>query len=151
MCKNTHTRNTCLLLLFFFFASHCYPAERAVLGCQLGPVCTSRGRGRHSQTQAEHSGLHHSPFQPASQHWFQPGGDSREKKGAIERKSDRKAHLLQWECNSTEQNQRNTHRNSILFVLCEHLIIIFIQIHCRSEAPGLIKWYECSRKTRAQQ
>lgn len=29
------------------------PAERTVLGCQLGPACTSQGRGRHSQTQPE--------------------------------------------------------------------------------------------------
>lgn len=41
------------LFSFFFPSPYHSPAERAVLGCQLGPACTSQGRGRHSQTQPE--------------------------------------------------------------------------------------------------
>ena len=44
----------CPFFKFLFFISPYHsPAERAVLGCQLGPACTSQGRGRHSQTQSE--------------------------------------------------------------------------------------------------
>lgn len=149
MCKNTHTRNTCLLLLFFLLPTAIqlnglfWAASWALCAPHEGEEDTARHR---QSIQACTTVLFNPPHSTDFSQAEIAGG-----KGAIERKSDRTAHLLQWECNTTKQNQRNTHINSILFVLCEHLIIIFIQIHCRSEAPGLIKWYECSQKTRAQQ
>lgn len=59
MSKYVPAENLCLSSPFFpfpfFFFCPLYhsPAERAVLDCQLGPACTSQGRGRHSQTQPE--------------------------------------------------------------------------------------------------
>lgn len=106
-------------LLFSFFPPYQSPAERAVLGCQLGPACTSQGRGRHSQTQPESiQASQHSPFRLASQHSFQPGRDSREKRDREWQKKlnyhkvSHKARYKREEKETEEELWMNTHKNT---------------------------------------
>lgn len=104
-----HAENLRLSFLsfFFFFAPYHSPAERAVLGCQLGPACTSQGRGRHSQTQPESiQACNTVPFDsPHSSDFSQAeiaGGERRGQRGKGERVTE-KAELSQGESQGTIQ------------------------------------------------
>ncbi len=69
-----------LFRFLFFLPSLPLSSWTGCSGLPAGPcVHLTRERKTQPDTAREHSGLQHSPFRLASQQWFQPGRDSREK------------------------------------------------------------------------
>ena len=134
------------LFLFFCFSPPCHsPAERAVLGCQLGPACTSQGRERKTRpdTAREHSGLQHSPcsHSPHSSSDFSQA-ERAGRKGGTERKRRKKDWAkVSWKerykkargrSDELDKSRKNTHSAPHLHLL--HSVWASIQIHSR--LPG---------------
>lgn len=130
------------------------PAERTVLGCQLGPACTSQGRGRHSQTQPESiqacnsvpfDSPHSSDFSQAEIAWKGGKGDKMTEKGW------NPTRWVTWYSTKRKWTGRQKQKRSsewaqslicILFVLNENPRVIPIHIH--SKAAQTPSWLETS-------
>lgn len=130
------------------------PAERTVLGCQLGPACTSQGRGRHSQTQPESiqacnsvpfDSPHSSDFSQAEIAWKGGKGDKMTEKGW------NPTRWVTWYSTKRKWTGRQKQKRSsewaqslicILFVLNENPRVIPIHIH--SKAAQTPRWLETS-------
>lgn len=125
VCKNMHIRN----LFFSLFHS---PAERLVLGCQLGPACTSQKRGRHSQRAFRLSTQ--SLLTRFTADKYSRERDRREKKENTQKGLDKVIHRA-WYRREREQkreqftnfsNQGNIHTQCLIYILYVLEIIIII-------------------------
>lgn len=125
----------CSMGVCFSFPPNHSPAERAVLGCQLGPACTSQGGGRHSQTQPESiQACNTVPFDsPHSSDFIQAVTD-REKER--ERQKELKYHRV------SQKRKKGNKKGSPESSFCEHLITSSIRILSRLQLAGH-KWNLC--------